>query len=157
MRNHFFLLAMAACGLAACGVSSTGADPTSTEAAPESTRADDRTCLVPMSTPVTARSPLWMVGATTIERVDVFWWHGEPQPSNSDPTTMFAIDRHDEDADSIHYSGHELGTDAAARLLSIDVARHRDGSRPLGVATVSTPGQPDERIALRSSVPCAQL
>jgi hypothetical protein len=99
-----------------------------------------------------------MIGATAIERVDVFWWHGVPQPSDSDPTTSFAIDRHDEDAAGSHYQAHEVGDAPSGRSLDIEItSRPATAVAPLGVAKVSAPGQPDQQFALRSSRPCADL
>lgn len=99
-----------------------------------------------------------MIDAGTIERVDVFWWHGVPQPSDSDPTTWFTIDRRDEDAAGSHYQGHEYGHAPGNRSVDIEIpSQPASSTAPFGVVTVSTPGQPDQRFALRSSRPCADL
>ena len=160
MRSPLPLLALTlTCSvLGACSSRAESADDRSlsTASAEERAQADDRACLFPMVTSVIRRAPLFMIDATKITRAEVFWWHGVPQPSSDDPTMSFAIDRHAEDADGIHYVGHELAATDTGRVIDIELPRRPQGFS-IGTVKVSAPGLADETIDLRTNEPCSDL
>jgi hypothetical protein len=158
MRTSWLPLALTASFLVACTASPEG-DSLGTDSARQVTDGERRTCLVPVRTPVVGTSPLYMIGATTITRVDVSWWHGVPQfSSDPAPTFTFALDRSYEDANDVHYEAHEVGPTDPARSLRIDVERSPSVvEHHIGTARLSSPAGADEVTELRRSAPCDEL
>jgi hypothetical protein len=164
MTNVWFSTVLGALCLTAC---SGAIDPDDTllasaadTTAPSPPPLAARECLIP-----TGASPgiteIWELGASKLERTTVFFWRGVVRPLDSStpapPTVTWAVDRTEDDAKTLRYTGTESVADGSVGR-TVDAVLKRDAERPwidlAGTITLSKPGQADEVIAIRYGKDC---